>query len=78
MVEVRLLAFGPVGERLGGRHHVREVAPGTSLHRLVVDLGLEDWLSMGMALAVDGTHVDAETEIHAPVEVALLPPMSGG
>jgi molybdopterin converting factor small subunit len=78
MVDVRLLAFGPVAERLGGRHHVVEVELGTTLQALVVHLGLSDWLGMGMALAIDGTHVEASTPIQGPVEIALLPPVSGG
>ncbi len=78
MIEVRVLAFGPVAERLGGRHHTCTVEPGSTLRDLACQLGVEDWLGMGMAVAVNGTRVEADATVTSPVEVAFLPPVSGG
>lgn len=77
-ITVHVLAFGPAAERLGGRHHTKAIQAGTTAGELAVSLGLEDWLGMGMALAIDGERVERATVLNDGVELALLPPVSGG
>ena len=77
-ITVHVLAFGPAAERLGGRHHTKTIQTGTTAGELAVSLGLEDWLGMGMALAIDGERVERTTVLNDGVELALLPPVSGG
>ena len=77
-ITVHVLAFGPAAERLGGRHHTKSVQQGTTAGSLATSLGLEDWLGMGMALAIDGERVERDTLLSEGVELALLPPVSGG
>ena len=45
---------------------------------LAVALGLDDWLGMGMALAIGGERVERGAVLEHGVELALLPPVSGG
>ena len=77
-ITVHVLAFGPAAERLGGRHHTHEVEEGTTAEGLAVALGLDDWLGMGMALAISGERVERGAVLEHGVELALLPPVSGG
>lgn len=77
-ITIHVLAFGPAAERLGDRHHTKVVQHGTTAGELAVSLGLEDWLGMGMALAIDGEQVEPATVLNDGVELALLPPVSGG
>ena len=77
-ITVHVLAFGPAAERLGGRHHTREVEQGTTAEALAKALGLDDWLAMGMALAICGQRVNGDALLQEGVELALLPPVSGG
>ena len=77
-ITVHVLAFGPAAERLGGRHHTKSIQQGTTAGALATSLGLEDWLGMGMALAIDGERVERDTVLSEGVELALLPPVSGG
>ncbi|MEC8625403.1 MAG: MoaD/ThiS family protein [Candidatus Thermoplasmatota archaeon] len=78
LITVHILAFGPAAERLDGRHHVREVEVGTTAEGLAIALGLDDWLTMGMALAIGGQRVERDAVLEDGVELALLPPVSGG
>ena len=77
-ITVHVLAFGPAAERLGGRYHTREVEQGTTAEALAKALGLDDWLAMGMALAIGGQRVNGDALLQEGVELALLPPVSGG
>ena len=77
-ITVHVLAFGPAAERMGGRHHTKSVQQGTTAGSIATSLGLEDWLGMGMALAIDGERVERDTVLSEGVELALLPPVSGG
>ena len=77
-ITVRVLAFGPAAVRLGGRHHTHDVASGTTAGALAATLGLQDWLDMGMALAIDGHRVERDALLAEGVELAFLPPASGG
>jgi len=75
---VRVLAFGQVAEQLGGRHHEHTVDDGTTVRDLVMALGLESWIQFGLSVAVNGTRCDLDTPLSNDVELALLPPVSGG
>ena len=77
-ITVHILAFGPAAERLSGRRHTREVEQSTTAEDLVIALGLDDWLTMGMALAIGGQRVEPDAVLEDGVELALLPPVSGG
>ena len=77
-ITVHVLAFGPAAERLEGRHHTKAIQSGTTAGEFAVSLGLEDWLGMGMALAIDGERVERDTVLVDGGELALLPPVSGG
>jgi molybdopterin converting factor small subunit len=75
---VRVLAFGQVGEQLGGRHHEHKVEDGTTIRDFVMTLGLESWIQFGLSVAVNGSRCDLDTPLSSDVELALLPPVSGG
>jgi len=77
-IEVIVLAFGPLAERLGSRRHLHTVSTGSTVAELVRSLGLEEWLSFGLSVAINGERCVHDTPIQATCEVALLPPVSGG
>jgi molybdopterin converting factor small subunit len=75
---VAVIAFGQVGEQLGGRHHERTVQPGLTVRDLVVELGLEEWITFGLSVALNGDRCGMDTPLVEGAEIALLPPVSGG
>ena len=75
---VSVLAFGPLAERLGGRVHTCRVPGGSDVRQLVVGLELEEWISFGLSVAVNGQRCGMDTTLSQGDEVALLPPVSGG
>ena len=75
---VTVLAFGQLAERLGGRTHEHTVAPGCTARMLVENLGLQEWITFGLSVALNGTRCSIDTPLHDGAEVALLPPVSGG
>ena len=77
-IQVAVLAFGQVAERLGGRRHQLEVHRGISIEDLVRTLGLEDWITFGLSVALNGERCPIDTALNEACEVALLPPVSGG
>jgi len=77
-IEVIVLAFGPLAERLGSRRHLHTVSTGSTVAELVRSLGLEEWLSFGLSVAINGERCGHDAPIQATCEVALLPPVSGG
>ena len=77
-ITVALIAFGQVGEQLGGRHHERTVRDGLTVRDLVVELGLEEWITFGLSVALNGDRCSMETALVEGAEIALLPPVSGG
>jgi molybdopterin converting factor small subunit len=78
LIAITVLAFGPLAERLGGRHHHHEVGHNTTVRQLVVNLGLEEWIAFGLSVAVNGERCSMDKELLQGQEVALLPPVSGG
>lgn len=77
-IAVAVIAFGQVGEQLGGRHHERMVPEGLTVRDLVVELGLEEWITFGLSVALNGDRCSMETPLMEGAEIALLPPVSGG
>ena len=77
-ISVTVIAFGQVGEELGGRHHERHVVAGATVRDLVMELGLEAWISFGLSAAVNGDRCGMDTVLVDGAELALLPPVSGG
>lgn len=77
-ITVAVIAFGQVGEQLGGRHHERTVRDGLTMRDLVVELGLEEWITFGLSVALNGDRCSMETPLMEGAEIALLPPVSGG
>jgi molybdopterin converting factor small subunit len=41
-------------------------------------LGLEEWISFGLSVALNGERCSIDTTLSEDDEVALLPPVSGG
>ena len=81
-MKIRLLAFASAGDALGTTETEIEIPDGSRVADLRERLdrdhpGLKP-LWPRMAIAVDGRVVSADTELKDGVEVALLPPVSGG
>ncbi|MDA8530027.1 MoaD/ThiS family protein [Candidatus Poseidonia alphae] len=77
-IMVNVLAFGPLSERLGGREHAYELPDGTTVRELIDQVELSEWISFGLAVAINGERCDVDTTLSNGDEVALLPPVSGG
>ncbi len=77
-VRITIVAFGPVAERLGGRRHELDVPAASTVRHVVKQLDLEEWISFGLSVAIDGDRCDMETVVNQGIELALLPPVSGG
>jgi molybdopterin converting factor small subunit len=77
-ITVSLLAFGPLSERLGGREHTYELRGTTTVRELIEQVGLSEWISFGLTVAINGERCDVNTVLSNGCEVALLPPVSGG
>ena len=75
---ISVLAFGPLAETLGGREHSIELPYGSAVRFLIEEMGLEEWITHGMAIAVNGSRVEEDHPLSENDEVALLPPVSGG
>ena len=73
-----VLAFGPLAEALGGREHVVEILPNSSVRFVLEELGLDDWLKRGLMLNINGLKVGEDEPVNDGDEIALLPPVSGG
>lgn len=73
---VKVLAFGPLAEILGGREHQLEGV--STIAEILKRLGLEDWTEHRLTVSIDGEVCNFESEVSEGVEVALLPPVSGG
>ena len=78
LMQVKVLAFGPLAEEMGGREHIVEVPPSTSIRFLLEELGVDGWISQGLVISMNGEKVDGDEPLSEGDEVALLPPVSGG
>ena len=77
-LEIVVVAFGPLAERLGGRRHDKTVAKGTTIADIVVELGFAEWIAFGLSVAMNGDRCPIDTPVEPRAEIALLPPVSGG
>ena len=78
VMQVKVMAFGPLAEQIGGREHNLEVPPSSSVRFLLEEIGVEMWLSQGLIVSVNGEKVGEDEPLDEGDEVALLPPVSGG
>ena len=46
--------------------------------QIIADLGIEEWLSNGLKIAINGEMCDLDSLLSPGDELALLPPVSGG
>ena len=74
---IAVLCFGPLGEILERNQSITLETPATC-QTAIVQLGIEEWLTKGLKVAVNGNMTDLETVLNAGDELALLPPVSGG
>ena len=81
-MRVRIVAFATAAEALGSRELELELPEGANVAALRRSLEADHpgvaGLWSRLAVAVDGRIVDADVELAEGVEVALLPPVSGG
>ena len=77
-MQVKVLAFGPLAEEMGGREHQVEVPPSSSVRFLLEELGVDSWIDQGLVISMNGQKVDGDEPLSEGDEVALLPPVSGG
>ncbi|MEC9147069.1 MAG: MoaD/ThiS family protein [Candidatus Thermoplasmatota archaeon] len=76
---VRVLFFGPLAESLGEREVEIPLELGTTIAQLIERLGLDDFVSGGLRVAIDGNLVNEfDSAIKDSSELAFLPPVSGG
>lgn len=77
-MQVKVIAFGPLAEQIGGREHNIEVPPSSSVRFLLEEIGIDMWLSQGLMVSINGQQVGEDEPLDEGDEVALLPPVSGG
>lgn len=77
-VKCKVLLFGPLAEAFGQRELELPLELGTTIRQLAARIQIEERLSQGMRVALNGEICDAEVEIPDASEVAFLPPVSGG
>jgi len=77
-MQAKVLAFGPLAEELGGREHLVEILPNSSVRFILEELGVEMWLSQGLVVSINGNKVAEDETVTDGDEIALLPPVSGG
>lgn len=80
-MQVRVLLFGVLKERMGGSERVVQLLGDATVAELtawVRGLLNDDGLVGSLAVAVNQEYARPETPLHEGDEVALLPPVSGG
>ena len=77
-MQARVLAFGPIAEEMGGREHLVDILPNSSVRFVLEELGLDMWLSQGLMVSINGNKVSEDEPVSDGDEIALLPPVSGG
>ena len=77
-MQAKVLAFGPLAEEMGGREHLVDILPNSSVRFVLEELGLEMWLSQGLMVSINGNKVSEDEPVSDGDEIALLPPVSGG
>ena len=77
-MQAKVLAFGPIAEEMGGREHLVDILPNSSVRFVLEELGLDMWLSQGLMVSINGNKVSEDEPVSDGDEMALLPPVSGG
>lgn len=77
-MQAKVLAFGPLAEEMGGREHLVDILPNSSVRFVLEELGVEMWLSQGLVVSINGNKVAEDEPVTDGDEIALLPPVSGG
>ena len=77
-MQAKVLAFGPIAEEMGGREHLVDIMPNSSVRFVLEELGLDMWLSQGLMVSINGNKVSEDEPVSDGDEIALLPPVSGG
>ena len=77
-MQAKVLAFGPIAEEMGGREHLVDILPNSSVRFVLEELGIEMWLSQGLMISINGNKVSEDEPVCDGDEIALLPPVSGG
>ena len=77
-MQAKVLAFGPIAEEMGGREHLVDILPNSSVRFVLEELGLDIWLSQGLMVSINGNKVSEDEPVSDGDEIALLPPVSGG
>ena len=77
-MQAKVLAFGPIAEEMGGREHLVDILPNSSVRFILEELGLDMWLSQGLMVSINGNKVSEDEPVSDGYEIALLPPVSGG
>ena len=77
-MQVKVLAFGPLAEEMGGREHIIDILPNSSVRFVLEEINLEKWLSQGHIVSLNGEKVQEDEPVNDGDEIALLPPVSGG
>ena len=67
-----------LAEEMGGREHLVEILPNSSVRFVLEELGVEMWLSRGLVVSTNGNKVAEDEPVTDGDEIALLPPVSGG
>ncbi len=78
MLHIQIICFGPLPELLGWRSKSVESESPTTPESIALKLGLQNWIQHGLTYHVDGVMVAPNHSISSNVELALLPPVSGG
>ena len=77
-MQVKVLTFGPLAEEMGGREHIIDILPNSSVRFVLEEINLEKWLSQGLIVSLNGEKVQEDEPVNDGDEIALLPPVSGG
>lgn len=77
-MRVALICFGPLAEHLGWKSQEIDVDDGTTPRMVAESLGISNWLSAGLTFAIDGEMCSPDEQLSENIELALLPPVSGG
>ncbi len=77
-MRIGVICFGPLAEHLGWKSRDLNVDEGTTPRMIADMLDISEWLSAGLTFAIDGQMCPPDSLLSEGVELALLPPVSGG
>ena len=78
MTGLRVLAFGPLAEAMGGRRHDVALPPGATVADALAALPPSSFPLDQCQLRLDGEETDHTAPLDGHSELAILPPISGG